>query len=108
MSNETMHASDVTPVLFPSDKARFMMLYNIGRLYRWYAVLLGEEQERDTVMEIARDMNTVGHMQVSLATAGGITRQEIVWFMERLDANELSTTNMTEVMVSLCDGSWGI
>lgn len=108
MTNETITAADVTPVLFPSDKARFILLYNIARLNRWYATLLSDPQESGTVLDIARDMNTAGHMQVSLSTAGGVTEQEVRWLIERMEANDLVPRDMSDVMVHIVNGNFGL
>lgn len=106
MTNEATTAATVTPVLFPSDKARFIMVYNIARLNRWYATLLAEPMERGDVLDIARDMNTAGHMQISLSTGGGVTEQEVRWLTERLEANELVARDMSDIMVHIANGNF--
>lgn len=102
MSNETMHASTVTPVLFPSDKERFIMLYNIGRLNRYYALLLAQGNVTpEEVVTMLADMTTASYLQVALATAGGVCEAEIRWLIKALETKSLDSRDMVDVLMSI-------
>lgn len=98
----TIHAT--SPLLFLSKQERLLVLYNIGRLNVYLAADIALlVKDAPHVKDLVRDITTAAHMQLSLATAGGVTAREIKWLAATLAANGLSSEVTERELMVLCN-----